>query len=60
MLFALFGFVAFYRSHVRLAFFWIPNGKGKTDKGLYLHPGDLHKIEDRDGEPGREAMNLKH
>jgi hypothetical protein len=60
MFFALFGFVAFYRSHVRLAFFWIPNGKGKTDKGLYLHPGELHKIEDRDGEPGREAMNLKH
>jgi hypothetical protein len=60
MFFALFGFAAFYRSHVRLAFFWIPNGKGKTDKGLYLHPGELHKIEDRDGEPGREAMNLKH
>jgi hypothetical protein len=49
MLFALFGFVAFYRSHIRLAFFWIPSGKGKTDRGLYLHPRELHKIEDGDG-----------
>ncbi|MGH9568518.1 MAG: hypothetical protein ACRD4F_02690 [Candidatus Angelobacter sp.] len=49
MLFALFGFVAFYRSHIRLAFFWIPNGKSKTDRLLYLHPRELHKIEDRDG-----------
>jgi hypothetical protein len=49
MLFALFGFVAFYRSHIRLAFFWIPSGKGKTDRGLYLHPSELHKIEDGDG-----------
>jgi hypothetical protein len=49
MLFSLFGFVAFYRSHIRLAFFWIPTGKGKADKGLYLHPRELHKIEDRNG-----------
>lgn len=49
MLFALFGFVAFYRSHIRLAFFWIPSGKGKTDRGLYLHPGELHKIKGGDG-----------
>ncbi|HET9281016.1 MAG TPA: hypothetical protein VFR24_03535 [Candidatus Angelobacter sp.] len=49
MLFALFGFVAFYRSHIRLAFFWIPNGKGKTDRLLYLHPRELHKIDDGDG-----------
>ena len=38
MLFALFGFVALFRSHLRLAFFWIPNGKGKTNMPLYLHP----------------------
>jgi hypothetical protein len=49
MLFAIFGFVAFYRSHFRLAFFWIPNGKGKTDKSLYLRRGELRKIEDGDG-----------
>ncbi len=49
MLFALFGFVAFYRSHITLAFFWIPNGKGKTDTPLYLHRRELHKIEDGDG-----------
>ncbi|HWH58447.1 MAG TPA: hypothetical protein VN682_12500 [Terriglobales bacterium] len=49
MLFALFGFVAFYRSHITLAFFWIPNSKGKTDRRLYLHPRELHKIEDRYG-----------
>jgi hypothetical protein len=29
MLFALFGFVAFFRSHISLAFFWIPTAKAK-------------------------------
>jgi hypothetical protein len=48
MLFALFGFVALFRSHIRLAFFWIPNGKGKTDTPLYLHPRELRKLEDGD------------
>jgi hypothetical protein len=50
MLFAIFGFVAVYRSHFRLAFFWIPNGKGKTNKSLYLRRGELRKIEDGDGQ----------
>jgi hypothetical protein len=48
MLFALFGFVALWRSHLKLAFFWIPNGKGKTNKALYLHPRELRKIEEGD------------
>ena len=48
MLFALFGFVALWRSHFKLAFFWIPNGKGKTNIPLYLHPRELRKIEDGD------------
>ena len=48
MLFALFGFVALFRSHLRLVFFWIPNGKGKTNMPLYLHPRELWKIEDGD------------
>ena len=48
MLFALFGFVALWRSHFRLAFFWIPNGKGKTNMRLYLHPRELRKIEEGD------------
>jgi hypothetical protein len=48
MLFALFGFVALFRSHLRLAFFWIPNGKGKTNTSLYLHPRELRKIEEGD------------
>jgi hypothetical protein len=48
MLFALFGFVALFRSHLRLAFFWIPNGKGKTNMPLYLHPRELRKIEEGD------------
>lgn len=48
MLFALFGFVAVWRSHFKLAFFWIPNGKGKTNAPLYLHPRELRKIEDGD------------
>jgi hypothetical protein len=48
MLFALFGFIALWRSHFKLAFFWIPNGKGKTDTPLYLHPRELRKLEDGD------------
>ena len=48
MLFALFGFVAIWRSHFKLAFFWIPNGKGKTNTPLYLHPRELRKIEEGD------------
>jgi ATP/ADP translocase len=48
MLFALFGFVALWRSHFKLAFFWIPNGKGKTNTPLYLHPRELRKIEEGD------------
>jgi hypothetical protein len=46
MLFALFGFVALWRSHLKLAFFWIPNGKSKTNKPLYLHPRELRKIQE--------------
>jgi hypothetical protein len=49
MLFALFGFVASYRTHIRLVFFWIPDGKGKTNTPLYLHPRELHKIQEGDG-----------
>jgi ABC-type transport system involved in cytochrome c biogenesis permease subunit len=48
MLFAVFGFVAVWRSHFKLAFFWIPNGKGKINMPLYLHPMELRKIEDGD------------
>lgn len=48
LLFALFGFVALFRSHLRLVFFWIPNGKGKTNTPIYLHPGELRKIEEGD------------
>lgn len=48
MLFTLFGFVALFRSHLRLAFFWLPTGKGKTNMPLYLHPKELRKIEEGD------------
>jgi hypothetical protein len=48
MLFALFGFVALWRSHFKLVFFWIPNGKGKTNTPLHLHPRELRKIEEGD------------
>ena len=53
MMFALFGFVALYRSHISLAFFWVPNGRGKTNKGLYLHPRELRKVDEGDGRPLR-------
>jgi hypothetical protein len=46
MLFALFGFVALWRSHLKLAFFWIPNGKGKTNTPLYLRPSELETIQE--------------
>jgi hypothetical protein len=45
MLFALFGFVAMYRSNFRLLFFWIPDGKGKTNQPLHLDPRELLKLE---------------
>jgi hypothetical protein len=45
-----FGFVAFWRSYFKLAFFWIPNGKGKTNRSLYLHPRELRKIEEGDAQ----------
>jgi hypothetical protein len=48
LLFALFGLVALFRSHLRLAFFWIPNGKGKNNMRLYLYPRELRKIEEGD------------
>jgi len=48
MLFAFFGFVALYRSHIRLALFWIPDSKGRLKRGLYLHPRELKKLEQRD------------
>jgi len=48
LLFALFGLVALFRSHLRLAFFWIPNGKGNNNMRLYLHPRELRKIEEGD------------
>jgi hypothetical protein len=48
MLFALFGFVALFRSHLMLASFWIPSGKGKTNTSLYLHPRELRKLEGGD------------
>jgi hypothetical protein len=51
MLFALFGFIALWRSHFKLAFFWIPNGKGKTNTPLYLHPRELRKIEEGEARP---------
>jgi hypothetical protein len=50
MLFALFGFVALWRSHFKLAFFWIPNGKGQTNTPLYLRPAELRKIEEGDAQ----------
>lgn len=48
MLFALFGFTALYRSHIRLALFWIPDARGRPHKMLYLHPRELKKLEQRD------------
>lgn len=51
MLFAVFGFVAIFRSNITLSFFWLPNGKGKTDKPVHFHPRELRKLESGDGHP---------
>jgi len=51
MLFAIFGFVAIFRSNITLAFFWLPNGKGKADKPVHFHPRELRKLESGDGHP---------
>ena len=49
ILFAIFGFVAIFRSNITLAFFWIPNGQGKADKPVHFRPSELRKLEARDG-----------
>ena len=50
MLFAVFGFAAIYRSNFRLIFFWIPNGKGKSNQPVHLLPRELLKLDE--GERG--------
>jgi hypothetical protein len=47
--YALFGFIAVYRSNFRLLFFWIPNGKGKTNQPIHLHPREFLKLQERQG-----------
>lgn len=49
MSYAFFGFIAIYRSNFRLLFFWIPNGKGKTNQPLHLHPRELARLTERVG-----------
>lgn len=48
-LYALFGFIAVYRSSFRLLFFWIPNGKGKTNQPIHLHPQEFLKLQEQQG-----------
>ena len=47
--FAVFGFVALYRSHITLAFFWLPDEKGKPARPLHLHPREIQKVIQGDG-----------
>jgi hypothetical protein len=47
--YALFGFVAVYRSNFRLLFVWIPDGKGKTNQPVHLHPREFLKLQERRG-----------
>ena len=49
--FAIFGFVALYRSHIKLVFFWLPDEKGKLAIPLYLHPREIQKVIQGDGRP---------
>lgn len=50
VLFAVFGFVAIFRSRITLTFFWVPSAKGKADKPAYFHPRELKKLETALGE----------
>ena len=40
----IFGSVAMLRSNIVLLFFWIPNGKGKTDQPAHFYKRDLQKL----------------
>jgi hypothetical protein len=44
LLFAIFGFAAIFRSRLILAFFWLPNGKGKADRPAHFHTSELKKL----------------
>lgn len=45
--YALFGLVAVCRSSFQLLFFWIPDGKGKTNQPIHLHPREFLKLQER-------------
>jgi hypothetical protein len=47
MLCSVFGFVAILRSNFFLVFFWIPNGKGQTDRPLHFPARELQKLYDK-------------
>jgi hypothetical protein len=42
--FALFAFVAVLRSHFRMVWYWIPNGRGKTDKAIGFSRAENRKL----------------
>jgi len=42
--FAVFGFAASYRSHFRMVWYWIPNGKGKTNKQIGFSREENRKL----------------
>jgi hypothetical protein len=42
--FALFAFVAVLRSHFRMVWYWIPNGRGKTDKAIGFSGEENRKL----------------
>ena len=42
--FALFAFVAVIRSHFRMVWYWIPNGKGKTNKEINFSREESRKL----------------
>lgn len=58
MLFAIFGFTAIFRSRLILAFFWLPNGEGKSDKAAHFHPRELKKLKGGMGTRWDEAAWL--
>lgn len=53
LFFAIFGLVAVVRSHVLMAWYWLPNGKGKTNVSIGLSRKENRKLQS--GKPVKQA-----
>jgi hypothetical protein len=56
MLCPIFGFVAILRSNFILAFYWIPNGKGKTDRPAHFLPREVQRLQAKNMPPNENLL----